>query len=98
MATDDRKYQAVRDETKGEQGCPSQGEWIAVIHDCFTPSIQEIEAKNAAVGTTWRCGSCEDIWKLGTHTPAKNSGFSVGVKPTVLQWIRITPKPGNDQE
>lgn len=93
MATDDHRFQKVRDETKEEQGCPSEGEWVTLIHDCYTPSIQEIEDRGAAVGTVWRCGGdkgCGDAWKLISRPTQSSHG---PISPVILQWTRITPHP-----
>ena len=44
------------------------GEWVELIHKCKTPSAQEIEDKEAQVGSIWECASddprCRDRWKL----------------------------------
>lgn len=88
MATENHQYQVVRDD---EKDFPSDGEW-EVVHDCHTPSMIEIKTKNAAVGTTWKCGGlvgCGDQWKLILH--AKHGTF-VGNGQDQLQWIRITPR------
>lgn len=46
----------------------SNGEWIELIHKCKTPTAQEIETKEAQVGSIWQCASenpkCNDQWKL----------------------------------
>lgn len=92
MTTKDWKYRAVTDSPDYEQD-PAQGEWEIVVHDCRLPSLSEIEAKQAAVGTVWKCGGdngCGDRWKLITHTAQGTLARMNG--QSELQWIRITPK------
>lgn len=92
MPIEDNKYQKVR------PGGESKGEWLVVIHDCQTPSLDEIRQRKAAVGTIWKCEgdsetlACGDRWKLITRGNNAFSGTSE------LHWVRITSHPDNDEE
>lgn len=87
MATEDHKYQPVRE---GSEEIPSsEGEWEYFVHDCNTPTYDEIEARAAAVGTIWKCGHCANRWKLATRN--RNGGQAFTTRDDILTWIRITP-------
>jgi hypothetical protein len=93
MATEDGKYQVVRED---DQDYPSGGEWEYVVHDCRTPSLVEITSQGAAVGTVWKCGNCSHRWKLINHTIKGINHPLIGSDREQLQWIRITPIKNED--
>lgn len=93
MALDDYKHQTVRDD---EQDYPSEGEWEYVVHDCHTPSMDEVKSRNASVETVWRCGNCGHRWKLINHT--KHGTFGVATGQSTLVWRRITPIKDHEQK
>lgn len=91
MATEDGKYQVVRED---DQDYPSGGEWEYVVHDCRTPSLVEITSQGAAVGTVWKCGNCSHRWKLLIRKNSTRNPLSGSTEE--LQWVRITPIKDED--
>jgi hypothetical protein len=87
MATEDYKYQLVRDD---EKDYPSEGEWEYLVHDCHTPSKSEINTQAAAAGTVWKCGNCSNRWRLISRKLQSRHPL-MGSDQEELQWIRITP-------
>jgi hypothetical protein len=67
------------------------GEWVELIHKCRTPSAQEIETRQAQVGSIWQCGStdpqCSDRWKLRQIQNEPGHRGNVGTFP---KWDRLT--------
>jgi hypothetical protein len=78
MATEDGRYRKVQ-----STGSKHEGQWVTIIHDCAVPSQRDITEARAVIGSVWKCGSCEDKWKL---TLWGNRGQDT----EELSWLRIT--------
>jgi hypothetical protein len=94
MATEDNKHQPVREGDDVDE--PSGGEWEYFVHDCRTPSLAEIQTRNAAVGTVWKCGDCGNRWKLINHTKHRSTVLSA--PDQLLVWRRISPIKEDGEE
>lgn len=93
MAIEDYKHQSLRE---GSDQPESNGEWEVVVHDCSTPSLDEVRDKHASVNSIWRCGGCGHKWKLINHT--KHNSMAALAKENVLVWRRITPVNEGENE
>ncbi|HVK25200.1 MAG TPA: hypothetical protein VM677_27910 [Actinokineospora sp.] len=38
--------------------------WVEMVHDCPTPSTEEIRRAEAHKGSVWECDNCRTRWRL----------------------------------